>query len=824
MQINKEDIELFFKFLDPDASYFTVCLLDFASKHQLKGYGTMFETVPVILSTLEVLSEVSPTLHVTLNAMDAKGRRKEGVLNTRVLCVDIDEPIHADKVASIWEEFSPHLAVCSSLSSLLPEAGGKYHLYWKIENVPIEAWQHYQLALAQYFNGDKTLDTTTKTIRVPGVPRICKDGKEFMPKIIGEREAAPIGVVDLHKLFPWHDEYYKLALEAKKEESKRLKAEFKRFEKRGGTIDVTKSGRNTALWHQVYKEALECGKDGVIDTEHLEVYTDTINQAFSEECGGPLEHAEAIKTFESALRVASENMEKKSKVDKALLVKLEEIAQAPTNGFKGIYSYVYDEGPLFVNRFSCMATMQRVLQRYGKMLVCIDNDLYAFNEDILIWANQRARNEIISHFVDVCCRDIFCDPGFLTAFPGDKAKVALDKYQSGQFISSVITRVLSSKYIRKVEATFFDANPDFSYCLNGVFSMTNSTLREAKAEDYLLHRSNVYYDPKATCPRWETFMAEVFADNDDPEGMVGFMQELFGYSLTGYISEQKIYIHYGGGSNGKSKVLQALSMLMGGYATLMSGTTFAKSPTAFQKELERVGAKIEGKRVVIVDDMDTKTQWNEGLVKNLTGPTILARKLYAEERDVPNRAKFHLGCNDRPIPQSENYGILRRLCIIPYVRQFIPSGAKELELQQMLKEELSGIMNWALEGYRRMRERGHMVVPLEVVMSLEDYKSEHFTGESFIQGLFEVAPEAPGEDNDWHTMPEILAYVNEALERHGMSDKRLNAAALGAMLKGNFRCECRRVRVKGVQTRSYKIKFSKSSAGGTGAVGLEALQ
>src|SRR6185369_16309655 len=147
----------------------------------------------------------------------------------------------------------------------------------------------------------------------------------------------------------------------------------------------------------------------------------------------------------------------------------------------------------------------------------------------------------------------------------------------------------------------------------------------ARAEDYLTRKSDAVYDPEARCTYWENLLIQIFAENDNPDEMISFLQEVFGYSLTGSNSEQVLILHSGEGSNGKSRILYALQLLMGAYSERLESTALTKSKTSVGKEIERVGAKIEGKRVVIIDDLDTKTQWNDGLVKALTDKTIICR-------------------------------------------------------------------------------------------------------------------------------------------------------------------------------------------------------
>src|SRR2546427_281082 len=72
------------------------------------------------------------------------------------------------------------------------------------------------------------------------------------------------------------------------------------------------------------------------------------------------------------------------------------------------------------------------------------------------------------------------------------------------------------------------------------------------------------YDPGATCPTWTDFLETIFDGNAD---MIGFVQRLAGYCLTGEVREHILPIFWGDGANGKTTLLRTLLNLMGEYGT-----------------------------------------------------------------------------------------------------------------------------------------------------------------------------------------------------------------------------------------------------------------
>jgi putative DNA primase/helicase len=282
-------------------------------------------------------------------------------------------------------------------------------------------------------------------------------------------------------------------------------------------------------------------------------------------------------------------------------------------------------------------------------------------------------------------------------------------------------------------------------------------------------------------PGWLKFIGEVFANNLEPGEMIRFMQEVFAYSLSGSVSEQKIFCYLGDGSNGKSITLNALKRISGAYSTIATAAELTLSSDSFSKEFERIGSRVAGHRIVVVDDFKMSGSWNEGFIKVLTGKEILSRKLYQEATTQPNHAKFHIGMNKAPKPEEENKGLLRRLCFIPFRRPFEPDPVKEQELNQMLEEEASGILLWALQAYERVAKRG-ISYPDETLAALEEYRQDNFKGETALENMYEF-PKTECKEGSWVRVGSLVEEVNAYFHAQGDMFERLNAEKLGHMFK-----------------------------------------
>lgn len=760
---------------------FTFALFDKKSEHPFgHGLSTVFDTAEGIIKTLTELNSSDYTLHVCLNRTSHKGRKVADVQSVRVLCVDIDKFTSREDLHVLIDQYKPQLHVKTSKNG---EGEAKYHLYWQVDSgIPLETWKIFQLGLAHKLGGDFNLSQLNHTIRVPGVERLLKDAVNvYMPEIFGrEFKPIPLGIAEIETRFPWIYEESELAAKLLK---KLTRLENKAFEGllenvgltngevRTVEIDdavVNQFGRNTTLYRMVSRFIYEKESTGVeVGIDEVISFGLNINQSFKE----PLEKEELKKTLESASRGMGEELVKHSKKQAKMEEILSELrAENAGSGFK----YDYESRDLKLNKFSDIAIVARILQKFGERIVRTDMGVFAFSEIDKVWRRQDRDNkvEFFGMFCDVIA-DVFADEAFIETFATTaKGNISIEKFNAAKmrFLSggmfSTITNILlnGSDTIRTARFDIFDADRNRVYVLNGVLDLVSGEITQPLATDHLLKQIEIDWNRGAECPGWLEFLNEVFNEADDVGGMINFMQELFGYTLSGHVNQQKIFCHYGNGANGKSKILSALKMLGGEYSVYVAPDEFCKVSGGYGKEFERFGAKADGKRVVIVDDLEVGGVWNESLVKALTSHTFSARRLYKESVEVRNQGTFHLGLNVAPSPQAENYGILRRLCLIPYTRQFAPSGETSDRIDRMIEAEKSGILRWAQAGFNRYYETRSLSYPREIDQAIEEYKEEHFILQNIVKRLYEVPEDADAMRFNYEIEADVKKYVEAELQ------------------------------------------------------------
>lgn len=814
---------------------FCVSLMDIDSKGVIPGYGVKFAHVGEII---ELASEWAgkATLHITLNDTDHRGRRSENIKAARVLCMDIDRKIDNQELVTLYKELKPTMVVESS--------PGKYHFYWRLDpSVTLDQWRVAQLGLAWKFGADLDLSVVSKMIRVPGLARRCKDGRVHMPDI-----STPNVVLDridweaIRTRWPDIAAWCAKGNAARVERDRLLAAKVKKLRKAKtpearvkALKDIGSLGqgqRNVGMFN-VVRDIVSAAPEEMTEEDALAAV-----EPMYEAMEHPIPRDEFLKTLKSGWKYGLERWTARQEEVAAAQRALDELLDEDTGEGEGepsleeelglgkgsagktagapSFNYDYHEPSLRVNRFTDRSVQVRVLQRYGEKLASVDGSIFAFSEKQRLWKQQTySSHPEIFGWVNNCSLDVMRDPEFIKVlcmdaegqFSAHKQRKLQEKYQSVGLHMSTAKAVLQAPSIKVVPREIFDSQEGSILCGNGVLDLVSGEVREPQASDYLLNGTSVPWEPTAKCDEWLEFLGEVFARNEEPQKMVDFMQEVFGYSLSGSVKEEKIFCHYGGGANGKSKTLQALLKVCGSYGTILDPDELSSKKGTFARTFEKFASKIEFRRCAVVDDIDVDTVWNESFVKNVTGPRIRMRAEYEKSRERTNRCKIHLGLNIAPEPEAENHGILRRLCIIPYNRRFEHKPGESGRISDMIEREASGILCWARDGYVRVLKQNGILYPQETILALEEYQSEHFNLESALNAMYEPS------DNEWLSMDEVIGDLREYAERVGdIPPEQISKERIGRILK--MKCKTKRTRAKGDYQRyttSYGVhrRFKK---------------
>lgn len=306
-------------------------------------------------------------------------------------------------------------------------------------------------------------------------------------------------------------------------------------------------------------------------------------------------------------------------------------------------------------------------------------------------------------------------------------------YQSNRGIAAIEHL---SRGLMAVDYRALDQKTELFHCENGVINLSRDAraIQEHNRENLNTQVSEIPFIPGAKCPRWESFIFEVTAGNRD---LARYLQQVFGYCLTG-IPTQELFILHGGGNNGKGAMTRVLLKLLGEYAGAISQDLLMNSPNQHPTQF----AYLYGKRCVVAQETGRDCTLNENQVKMLTGgDPIQCRRMREDFWSFEPTHKILLTTNNIPTIRGSDNGIWRRIKLIPFSVQFEP----DLNLEPALHAELPGILQWALAGYELYNMLGGFQEPDVVKVAKEQYRADMSLVLQFVEDKCVLSPEASVE-------------------------------------------------------------------------------
>ncbi len=245
---------------------------------------------------------------------------------------------------------------------------------------------------------------------------------------------------------------------------------------------------------------------------------------------------------------------------------------------------------------------------------------------------------------------------------------------------------------------------EFLAVSNGLLHLASGDLHPATPAYFGLNASGVAYDPDAPEPtKWLKFLGQVWPD--DPQSIEA-LQDLFGYLLSPDTSQQKIGLIVGPKRSGKGTIARVLTALL--------GQSSVAQPTLASLAMNFGIAPLIGKSLAIISDARLSAKADQAAIAerllSISGEDALTidRKFQSAWTGRLG-ARFLIFTNEIPRIADASGALASRFVVLTMCQSFY--GKEDRGLGKRLIGELSGILNWALDGYRRLRERGYFTQP-----------------------------------------------------------------------------------------------------------------
>lgn len=277
----------------------------------------------------------------------------------------------------------------------------------------------------------------------------------------------------------------------------------------------------------------------------------------------------------------------------------------------------------------------------------------------------------------------------------------------------------------------WDRDPFLLGTPGGTVDLRTGLLRDAQPGEGITRLTAVAPAADANAPRWLRFLNEVTRGDAT---YIRFLQQLFGYCLTGDTSEQALFFAYGDGGNGKGVFIRVLAGILGEYATNAAMETFTaakhdRHPTEI--------ASLRGARLVTASETEQGRKWAESRIKQLTGGDVMrARFMRQDEFEFMPVLKLLIAGNNKPGLTNVDVAAKRRFNLLPFLSK---PAVPDLHLEAKLQAEWPQILRWAIDGSLDWQRNG-LVRPNIVLDATTDYFTAQDVFGRWIEDRCEVGP------------------------------------------------------------------------------------
>ena len=259
------------------------------------------------------------------------------------------------------------------------------------------------------------------------------------------------------------------------------------------------------------------------------------------------------------------------------------------------------------------------------------------------------------------------------------------------------------------------------------------------------------YRGDAKCPFWLQMLDDVFADREAGEvraTTIQLIQEVLGAAMLDRRDKalSKAIIFQGGSNYGKSGMIDVMAGLFGPDINTTPLDTMDSNAHALMPFLRRVPW--------VLHEAFDQSKWHlsSSVKAIISGDAVQINIKGGRIFDHKSQPPIFWGSNSPPQFREATEAITNRVLVVECRRKFFedkPVGAA-LEAHRrgysrpsdmVLALEMEGVLAWAMEGLRRVKARGHFVMPAESRAASEAIRMDSNLVAGFIDDCIEFDPD-----------------------------------------------------------------------------------
>jgi P4 family phage/plasmid primase-like protien len=410
----------------------------------------------------------------------------------------------------------------------------------------------------------------------------------------------------------------------------------------------------------------------------------------------------------------------------------------------------------------------------------------------------------------------------------DKGEEAMHNARLKQ-VQKLITSCRSTPYINNIVKAYagFDIDSTFETDIinrnkhelpirdGKIINLKTLEIRQRTKEDYWSFECDVdFLGEKADLNHVEKFFSDISCGDKD---LIDYHRRLWGYLMTGEITDRSLHIFWGDGCNGKSSIVKIFKNIMNNFACSLSEDVMLKktgrgaSPELMDLLTARAG---------ILPESDKEEEINSKRVKTITGDDeINARSLFGHPIKFYTQCKPIWATNFKPKINIDDQAILDRLKLIPFLGRFEKNQINTSYITDLQENHISEFFTYFAMGAYDWYNGSELLPCKAMTDEMDRFISENDVIAEFLEDSYDTISE---EDYDKLPNQEKQSWRTKKSFVYGMfvSWVNENSRKDDGMMKKDFNKQIEKYlgerKVKGVRSFLCKIKEEMEEEGEEG--------
>ena len=294
----------------------------------------------------------------------------------------------------------------------------------------------------------------------------------------------------------------------------------------------------------------------------------------------------------------------------------------------------------------------------------------------------------------------------------------------------------TAKPMVATDINLFDAQENYLNTPGGTYDLAKGLngMMPHKATDLLTKITNCAPGDEGR-QLWEDALQLFFCGDQD---LIDYVQMTVGMAAVGKVYVEALIIAYGEGRNGKSTFWNTISRVLGTYSGAMSADSLTAN---CRRNVKPEIAELKGKRLIIAAELEEGTRLSTSILKQLCSTDqIRGEKKFKDPFDFTPSHTAVLYTNHLPKVSASDDGTWRRLIVIPFHAKIEGSSDIKNYADYLFNNAGPAVMNWIIEGARKVIEREFKIDPPKVVANaIAEYRGmndwlSHFLEECCVTG------------------------------------------------------------------------------------------